>query len=386
MARDYYEVLGISKDASEQEIKKAFRKKAMEYHPDRNKEPDAEEKFKEVANAYEVLSDPQKRKAYDQYGEAGVNGQGFGGTSFDGFSFEDIINQFFGDGGFSSIFKGFGGFGGFGGFDGFGSSRRNNQDDVIHLQFDISTVESITGCSKSININYKKTCNTCNGSGAQNISNAKKTCSTCNGRGRTVVQQRTILGTIQTETICQRCEGIGEEIIHKCHTCNGKKFINSNETINIDIPGGVSTGETMVLEGYGNENIKGRGPLYITFNVLTSNIFEVDGNSVYVKIMVDPIAAITGCKVPVPTPYGVEEVEIPQYTKPFDKIIIRDKGINGKGKILRSKGDLIGIVEYTKPKKMSHSEINELKKFISVNNSEIDSYIVKAKKELMTKN
>ncbi len=383
MSRDYYEILGVSKDASEQEIKKAFRKKAMEYHPDRNKAPDAEEKFKEVANAYEVLSDPQKRKMYDQYGEAGVNGQGFGGTSFDGFSFEDIINQFFGDGGFSSIFEGFEGFGSFGGF---GGQRRGQQDNIIHIQQDITTIESITGCSKSIDINYKKKCNTCNGTGAKNVPNSKKTCSSCNGKGRTIIQQRTILGTIQTETICQRCDGSGEEIINKCDTCNGKKFINSTENINIDIPAGISTGETMVVEGHGNETNNSRGSLYITFNVLPSNIFEVNRNEVYVKILVDPIAAITGCKVEVPTPYGIEKIEIPQYTKPFDKIIIRDKGINGKGKLLRTRGDLIGIVEYTKPKKMTHSEIEQLKKFISVNNSELDHYLLKAKREINTKN
>ena len=382
MARDYYEVLGVDRNASESDIKRAFRKKAMEYHPDRNKAPDAEEKFKEIAQAYEVLSDPQKKQMYDQYGEAGVNGNGFGGSGFSGASFDDIINQFFGDNSpFGDIFGSFGGFGGF------ESSRSKSKDEFEppHISVEISYVESIVGGQKKVSYKYKKRCTSCNGTGAKNEPNAKQTCSTCNGKGVVLKQMRTPLGVVQTQGYCDSCNGEGEIIYKKCDSCRGHKYIDEWKDLVIDIIPGIDNRTTIAIQGEGNETKNGKGDLYLTFIVRSSKIFEKDEKDVYVKLLVDPIKAIIGGECEVPTPYGIEKVKIPPYTSPGDKITISGKGVNSNKKLFKTKGDLIAVVYFTKPKKYSPIEMKELSKLINENNIELFQYIQNAKGELNEK-
>ncbi len=390
MARDYYEVLGVDKSATEQDIKRAFRKKAMEYHPDRNKAPDAEEKFKEIANAYEVLSDPEKRKQYDMYGEQAFSQSGFGGNPFQGASIKDIFEQFFG-GGFSfgededddegGFFGGFSKmFGGFG-----GSSRKSSGD--IRIALEISFIQAVVGGSQQVSYKYKKRCSECNGSGATNEPGSKATCAQCSGKGRTVQEVRTPFGVMASEKVCSSCNGNGEQILKKCHHCKGQKYIEAVETFDVDIIPGISSETTMVFENRGNETTNGRGRLFVTFYVKESQIFERDddSNTVYVKVLVDPIMAIVGGEVQVPTPYGIETIKIPANTSPGDKITIRGKGINSSNKIFKTKGDLIAVVYLTKPRRYSHDEINTLKKLVNSNNDELAKYITKAEREINEK-
>lgn len=389
MARDYYEVLGVDKNASEQEIKRAFRKKAMEYHPDRNKAPDAEEKFKEIANAYEVLSDPDKKRQYDTYGESAFSQGGFGGGNpFQGSSIKDIFEQFFG-GGFSfgeddddddGIFGGFSKM-----FGGFGGSRRGRDNGDIRIAIQVSFIQSVIGGSQEISYKYKKRCSGCNGTGATNEAGSKATCASCNGHGRTVHQVRTPFGVMQSESTCKSCEGTGEQILKKCHTCKGKKFIETTETCDIEIIPGITSETTVAFENRGNETQDGRGKLLVTYYVEESDIFYRDEDKIYTKLLVDPIMAITGGEVEVPTPYGIELVKIPPNTSPGDKIILKGKGINSSPRLFKSKGDLIGSVFFTKPKRYTLTELNELKKLINTNNDELNKYITKAKKEIYEK-
>ncbi len=391
MARDYYEVLGVEKNATEQEIKKAFRKKAMEYHPDRNKAPDAEEKFKEIANAYEILSDPEKRKQYDMYGEQAFGQGGFGGGNpFQGASIKDIFEQFFG-GGFSfgddddDEDSGF--FGGFSKmFGGFGGSNRKSSSD-IRIALEISFIQSVVGGTQQVSYKYKKRCSECNGSGATNEPGAKATCAQCSGKGRTVQEVRTPFGVMASEKVCSSCNGTGEQILKKCHRCKGQKYMDAIETFDVDIVAGISSETTMVFENRGNESANGRGRLLVTFYVKESDIFEreYNSNTIYVKVLVDPIMAITGGETEVPTPYGIETIKIPSNTSPGDKITIRGKGINASNKLFKTKGDLIAVVYLTKPRRYSNDEINTLKKLINSNNDELTKYITKAKREINEK-
>lgn len=392
--RDYYDVLGINKSATEDEIKKAFRKKAMEFHPDRNKEPGAEEKFKEVNEAYEVLSDPKKRQMYDQYGHAGVDGQGFagGGAGFDPF---DIFNQFFGGGaangdsvhteftssgfdGFSDIFSSF-----FGG-NASGASRRrysNERDANLMISITLTFVESIIGAKKTIEYKIEKDCTTCKGTGASSEPDAVHTCSKCNGSGVEVVQKRTMMGVIQTQNICSKCNGEGKEIIKKCSTCKGKKYLEEKVELEVEIPPGVSDGEHLKVAGKGS-TINGKtGDLYINIRVLPSKIFSRKNNDIYVIAKVDPILAIVGGEIQVPTPYGLKTIKIKPGTKNGDVITISNHGVKTT-KRFSSNGDLLAVIEYTAPKKYNSSELKELAKYAQETNEEIEKYLKEARKEL----
>ncbi|MDR0856900.1 MAG: molecular chaperone DnaJ [Mycoplasmataceae bacterium] len=383
--RDYYEVLGISKSASPDDIKKAFRKLAMQYHPDKNKEAGAEAKFKEINEAYEVLSDEHKKQMYDQYGHAGVNegAQGFGGQ---GGGFEDIFSQMFGGGGsggggFEDIFSQM-----------FGGGQRRTQKPKdsksfsgdINARINISFIESVIGVTKTIKYKIKKTCDVCGGTGASKEPGSIKTCPYCNGKGYVVTQQRTMMGIMQSEQVCSHCHGTGKIITKPCPKCGGHGFLEAEETLSIVIEPGIRHGETIKYSGKGNVTKNGAGSLFIQISVQQSPIFQRNGNEIHAKALVDPLTAIAGGKIKIPTPYGVKEVDLKPNTANNEKVTIPGFGIKNLSKRVLGKanGDLILTVVYAAPKKYSKEEIEKIKELNQQPNKDVENYIKLIEKEL----
>jgi molecular chaperone DnaJ len=371
--RDYYEVLGISKDANADDIKRAFRKKAMEYHPDRNKAADAESKFKEVNEAYEVLSDPQKKQRYDQYGHDGLNEQqGFGGGG--SFDFGDIFSQFFGGngGGFSDMFGG----------RKQGNRRSNGIEKDVILNCTISFVDMVKGITKKIKYDVKQNCLHCKGTGAENP-NDVRTCSRCGGKGTVHMQQRTPFGIVQTEGICPQCNGRGKTITEKCHVCKGNGFMTNSKELEVNIPAGIEPESRIRYSGYGNQTPNGNGDLILTISVRKSAIFNRKGNKIYVSLIIDPMTAIVGGEVKVPTPYGFTTTTLKPGIANGELVTIPGYGINVKKMFGSSKDDLIAIVSYAKPSKYGKGEIEKIKEMVSKNeNDDVNSYLKKAKNEI----
>ena len=374
---DYYEILGVSKNASEGEIKNAFRKKAMQYHPDKNKAADAEEKFKEINKAYEVLSDQNKRARYDQFGDAsdqpGGGFEGFGNFGGGGFgNFTENFGDIFGD-----IFGNFG--------DIFGNGRRTNFKGESELDIvkniKISFIESIIGSTKEFEYQISINCDECNGTGASNEKDSIIDCDTCNGTGVTVVQKRTPFGVMQFQNTCTNCHGTGEVIRKKCNKCHGKKQILKNAKVSIDIIPGIQDGQTMVVENKGNQDKNRKGNLYLNVAVEESEIFQREGNEVFVQLLVDPITAIIGGTVKVPTPYGIEEIKLKPSTHNGKEITMPGKGIKHGG-LFKTKGDLIAVVTYTKPKNYSAKEISQLMNYVNNNDIQLSEQLKIAKREI----
>ena len=351
--RDYYEVLGLSKGASEDEIKRAYRKLAKQYHPDINKAPDAEAKFKEINEAYEVLSDSQKRSNYDQFGFAGVDGNGFGGSGFGGFGgmnmddLGDIFSSFMGGMG--------GGFSGFG-FGGRGSRRTGPmKGENRYMSMDIEFLEAVHGVTKTINISVDKKCEACDGTGAQNKSDIE-TCSTCKGSGVTMRQSRTPFGVIQQQGVCPDCNGTGKRIKKVCPKCGGSGYTTVKEKVEVNIPAGISTGQQVRIQGYGERGENGgpNGDLYIEIRVRPHKYFIREENDIYIKVPISSIDATLGTKIDVPTPYGDVELTIPAGTQPNSKLRLKGYGV----KSLRSnqKGDQYVEIEVSIPTKLSKEE------------------------------
>ena len=349
--RDYYEVLGLSKGASEAEIKKAFRTLAKKYHPDINKEPGAEEKFKEINEAYEVLSDPQKKQAYDQFGFAGMDGaQGFSG--FDGFSsnmnFDDIGDIF-------SQFMGGSSFGGFG-FDGRSRARTGPmKGDSRYLSMSIDFLDAIHGSKKSIKLTIDKKCDSCSGTGAKSASDVV-TCAKCNGSGRVTIQSRTPFGMMQRVGTCPDCNGTGKIIKTKCQNCGGSGYKSVDETIDINIPKGIQTGQQIRVQGYGERGSNGgdNGDLYIEINVKPHKYFEREGNDIYIEVPLSAIDATLGTTIDVPTCYGDVELKVPSGTQPDQLLRIKNYGVESlRGS---TKGDQYVKVKIEIPKKISKEE------------------------------
>ncbi len=300
--RDYYEVLGISKDASDADIKKAYRKMAKKYHPDINKEPGAEDKFKEINEAYEVLSDPQKKATYDQFGFAGMDGaSGFGQGGFGGFEdFGDIFGSFFG--------------GGFGG----GSRRQNTgprKGNDRFMQMRIDFMDAIFGKTETITIDLDEQCDECMGTGAKSKSDIQ-TCSHCGGTGTVTTQQRTPFGVFQSQSVCPECNGTGKTIKHKCPKCNGKGYEHKRVKLDIKIPAGIQTGQQVRVSNKGERGINGgpNGDLYIEIIVSRHSQFVRDGNDIRIAVPISSLDATLGCKIDVPTVYGDVELTIPATT------------------------------------------------------------------------
>lgn len=354
--RDLYEVLGVSKTASDDEIKRAYRKLSKKYHPDINKEAGAEEKFKEIAEAYEVLSDAQKRAAYDQYGHAATdpnfNAGGFGGFGGQGFSgsytggFEDIFDAFFGGGG----------------------SRRGRAANMPRQGADLQYVmnltfeEAIFGKEEVIHYHRSGECKTCHGTGAKE-GTQPVTCSKCHGTGAINVERNTPFGRMMTQTTCDVCGGTGQEIKEKCETCHGTGHVDETHKVKVTVPAGVEDGNQMPLRGQGEagENGGPYGDLYIVFRVEPSDIFERQGADIYYRLPINFAQAALGDEVDVPTVHGKVKLKIPAGTQTGTILRLRGKGapkLRGGGM-----GDQHVEVQVVTPKHLTEKQKEALRIF-----------------------
>lgn len=339
--RDYYEILGVDKSASDVEIKSAFRKLAKKYHPDVSKEPDAAEKFKEAQEAYAVLSDETKRKQYDQYGHAAFDNAQGGGYDFSGFDFSDIFSDLFGGsfgGGFSSF--------GFGG----GNSNRSRRGNDNLVRMNLTFEEAVFGCQKNVDINETTTCSECHGKGGH----GEKTCPDCNGSGQ--VQQAIFGGAFVSRTTCPKCSGKGKVFESKCSKCGGRGNTTIRKTKEIKVPAGVDTGNRLRVAGAGEAGSNGgpNGDLYIEFNVKEHAIFKRDDNDIYLVLPITITDAVLGTKLDIPTLYGTVKLSIPAGSSTNDKLKLKGKGIEKVN--TGRKGDMYVLLDVHIPKKLSREQ------------------------------
>ncbi|MFO7851584.1 MAG: molecular chaperone DnaJ [Bacteroidota bacterium] len=359
--RDYYEVLGVSKNASKEEIKKAYRQKALKYHPDKNPgDKEAENKFKEAAEAYEVLRDDEKRARYDRYGHAGIGAQnGFGGAG--GMTMEDIFASFgdiFGD-----AFGGFGSFGGFGG----GRSRqqrRVNKGSNLRVKVKLSLEEIAKGAEKKIKVNKYVSCPACGGTGAAD-SNSYTTCNTCHGSGQVTRITNTLLGQMQSTSTCPTCGGEGKIITKKCNTCFGEGIVKEQEIIKINIPAGVEKGMQMTVAGKGNAARRGGvpGDLLVMIDEEEHPELHREGKDLIYNLYISVPEAILGTQVEIPTIESKVKIKIEQGTQPGKILRLRGKGlpeVNGYGR-----GDLLVNVNVWIPKKVTGEEQKIIEKMMN---------------------
>ncbi len=366
--RDYYEVLGVGRGASEDEIKKAYRREAKKYHPDLHPgDKQAEAKFKEINEAYEVLSDADKKARYDQFGHAGVDpnfGAGGGGSGFGGgFDFGDIFDMF-------------------GGFGGFGSGRRNGpkRGSDIRKIIEITFEEAAFGCKKKINITKQENCHTCSGTGAK-AGTKPQTCSRCGGRGQVQTQTRTPLGYMTNVSTCPECHGTGKIIKDPCRDCHGTGKVRVPKTIEIDIPHGINDGQTMQLSGQGEPGERGgpSGDLLITIRIKPHELFRREEFDVYIDLPVTFVQAALGATVKVPTLDGIVEYDIPEGTQAGSVFRLRGKGvpyIRGKGR-----GDEYVTIEVEIPKNLTNKQKGLLREF----ESEVEGRNYKRQKSFIDK-
>lgn len=353
--KDYYQILGLEKGASDDEIKRAFRKLAIKYHPDKNQgNAEAEVKFKEINEAYQVLSDPEKKARYDQFGTADFDGSGFGAGGFggfDGFDFSDL-------GGFGDIFDTF--------FGGGGSGRRRNGPQrgadleyVLNLTFE----EAVFGVEKEISINRSESCDSCSGTGAK-AGTSPKTCPTCNGSGQIRVQRQTPLGNFVSTSTCNQCGGKGQVADNPCTTCHGKGSVRKNRKISVNIPAGVDTGNVMPLRGQGEHGKNGgpAGDLYVRIKVAPSKKFTRKGSDIYIDTHISMGHAALGVEVTVPTVDGDVKYKIPAGTQSGTLFRLKGKGVprvNSSGR-----GDQYVKVIVDIPKNLNEKQKDALRAFM----------------------
>lgn len=347
--RDYYEILGVSKTATDEEIKRAFRVLAKKYHPDVNKEEGAADKFKEIGEAYSVLSDKNKRAQYDQFGHAAFDGaQGGAGFNMGDIDLDDILSNIFG-GGFSSSFSGFGG----------GSRGRNRAqrgEDML-MRIKLTFEEAVFGCKKDIKVNVTDTCDNCHGKGGFGEGN----CSYCGGRGVVREEQRTIFGMMQTQKTCPECRGEGKTFKEFCHECDGTGRVTKTKTLTITVPEGIDTGNQLRLSGKGGAGINGgpNGDIYLEFLVEEHKYFERNGDDIYLELPVTITDAILGCKKEIPTLTGNGYVEIKPGTQNYTKLKLKGKGVKGVNS--RTNGDMYVVVNVIIPTKLNKKQKDLLK-------------------------
>ena len=357
--RDYYEVLGVAKQATSDEIKKAYRVLAKKYHPDMNPgDKEAEVKFKEVNEAYEVLSDADKRQKYDQYGHAAFDPSMGGGSGFGGFGggfgadfdFGDIFSSFFGGGGGSSS-----------------RSRANAPIDGedIATRITISFEEAVFGCKKEVSFQRVEACSDCGGSGAEKGTKAES-CQTCRGTGRVTVQQQTMLGYMQTQRACQNCRGTGKIIKNPCGNCNGKGFIKLNKKLEVTIPAGIDSMQRIILRGQGSAGRNGgaNGDLIIEVRVKEDKVFTRSGSNIYCEIPISFAEAALGAEIDIPVlGGGTEKYQIPEGTQTGTTFTMKGKGVANVN--TKRKGDLIITVNVETPKNLTPEQKKLLQEFAS---------------------
>ena len=366
--RDYYEVLGVEKTATADQIKKAYRKKAIQYHPDKNPgNKEAEEKFKEAAEAYEVLSDPDKRARYDQFGHAGMGGAaggGFGGFNGQGMSMDDIFSMF------GDIFGGHGGggFGGFGGFGGGGSQprQRKYRGSDLRVKVKLSLKEISEGTEKKFKVKKYVPCSHCHGSGAEGNS-ATETCPTCHGTGSVTTTQQSIFGMMQTQTVCPHCHGEGKIIKNKCKDCEGEGVVYGEEVVTVKIPAGVAEGMQLTVNGKGNAGKHNGVPgdlLVLIEEEKHPELIRDESDLIYNLLLSVPTAALGGT-VEIPTIDGKAKIKIEPGTQPGKVLRLRGKGlpsINNYG-YNTGRGDLLVNVSVYIPKTLTKEERQALEKW-----------------------
>ncbi|WP_283579502.1 molecular chaperone DnaJ [Ligilactobacillus aviarius] len=361
--KDPYEVLGVSKDASDAEIKKAYRKLSKKYHPDLNHEPGAEEKFKEVNEAYEILSDPQKKAQYDQFGTTGD--QGFGGGGAGGYGDFGGFSNFGGAGGFEDIFGSF--------FGGGGSRNQNAPRQGRDLQYEMHLTfeEGIFGKKTEIEYNREAVCKNCNGSGAK-PGTSPVTCSKCHGRGVIQVERQTPLGRMMTQQECDVCHGTGKEIKEKCPTCHGTGRVSEKHAVEVTVPAGVEDGNQMRLQGQGEAGYNGGpyGDLFIIFSVAPSKTFKRDGAEIYLDQPISFVQATLGSEIKVKTVHGDVKLNIPAGTQSGTTFRLKGKGapkLRGSGN-----GDEKVTVHVQIPKKLNKGQREALKLYAKASNEKVN--------------
>ena len=349
--RDYYEVLGVSKNASDEEIKRAFRLLAKKYHPDVNKEEGAAEKFKEIGEAYSVLSDKNKRAQYDQFGHAAFDGaNGGAGFNMGDIDLDDILSSIFG-GGFSGGFSS-----SFGGFSKSTRNRAQRGEDLL-MRINLTFEEAVNGCKKDIKVNVTDNCDNCHGKGGF----GEITCSTCGGRGVVREEQRTIFGMMQTQKTCPDCRGEGKSFKEICKECHGDGRVTKNKTLTITVPEGIDTGNQLRLSGKGGAGINGgpNGDIYLEFVVEEHKYFERHDDDIYLELPITITDAILGCKKEIPTLTGNGYVEIRPGTQNYTKLKLKGKGIKGVNS--RTPGDMYVVVNVIIPTKLNKKQKDLLK-------------------------
>lgn len=361
--KDYYEVLGIDKGANDIDVKKAFKKLALKYHPDRNPDnKEAEEKFKEINEAYQVLSNSEKKARYDQYGTADPNGfgGGFNGGGFDMSDLGDIFGDIFG--------------GGFGG--GFSSGRRNpnapRKGSDLEVNLNLEFDEAVFGVERDLKVNKNEKCSTCNGTGGKNGSKPT-TCDKCGGSGSVIGQKRTPLGTFQTQNTCDKCRGTGQVIKDPCSTCRGTGQVREQKVINIKVPAGVDTGNVIPLRGYGNPGTNGgpSGDIYVNIYVKAHSKFQRKGFDIYIEENISIGKATLGTEIDVQTVDGDVKYKIPEGTQSGTVFRLKSKGVprvNSTGR-----GDQYVKIKVVIPKNLNAKEKAAMLEFMRVSGEEVDT-------------
>jgi molecular chaperone DnaJ len=356
MSKDYYQTLGVSRDATKEDIKKAYRRLARQYHPDVNKEQGAEERFKEINRAYEILSEPETRARYDRFGEAGVSsgaaaGAGYEYSDFTGFA--DI---------FESIFSGFGG----GVNQPRGPKRGPARGDDLRLDFKLEFKEAIFGGEKEIKIPHLEKCQTCKGTGAK-PGTGSKTCSTCNGAGQVRRATRTPFGTFAQVSTCPSCNGQGQVIEEKCESCGGAGRVQVTKKLKINIPPGVDNGTRLRVAGEGDAGSQGgpAGDLYVFVTVEPDKKFRREGINILSEITISYLQAILGCRLKVETVDGEQEITIPPGTQPGTVLTLEDHGVPKLGNEI-SRGDHLITIKIEIPQRITHEEKELLQKLATI--------------------
>lgn len=356
--RDYYEVLGLQKGASDAEIKKAYRKLAKQYHPDLNPDdPNAEAKFKEINEANQVLSDPEKRAKYDQFGHAGVDPSYGGGANFTG-GFEGVdLGDIFAD-----IFGG--GFGGFGGGGRSSTANAPRRGADIAVQLEIGFMEACKGVSHDININRTEDCPDCGGSGAKS-GTGTKTCPDCKGKGYVTVQQRSMFGMMQSQRPCSKCGGKGKIIENPCPKCSGSGKVTMKKTVSVKVPAGIDDGMTLNVRGQGSAGYNGgqRGDLKVRISVRKDPVFEREDYNIWIDFPITYSQAALGAEIEVPTIDGKVSYNVPAGTQPGTVFRLRGKGVQKLQRSDGDRGDQMVRINVEVPKNLSKKQKDALQAF-----------------------